>query len=255
MWNNLRKQTLPHEAAHSPEAIRQRLNSNPDHNYLKDFIYGAIDGAVTTFAIVSGVAGAGLSSGIIVILGLANLLGDGFSMAMGNFLGTRADQQLRAKARREEQEHIELYPEGEREEIRQIFAQKGFTGKDLDRVVEVITSDPKRWVDTMLKEELGYSLHGPSPIKAALTTFFAFSLIGLIPLISFLVDLIQPGLISRPFLWSSVLTGLAFLLVGVLKSRTLNHSWVKDGLETLFIGGCAAGLAYLIGYSLKGLAT
>jgi len=96
------------KATHTPEAIRKRLLYGPEHSYLRDFVYGAIDGAVTTFAVVCGVAGAGLSTEVVIILGIANLIADGFSMAVGNLLGTRADQQLREKAQKME----ELHPEG-----------------------------------------------------------------------------------------------------------------------------------------------
>src|SRR6185436_2746023 len=101
---------LEHE--HTAEAIAARLASSK-HNYIRDFIYGGIDGAVTTFAVVSGVAGAELSTGIILVLGFANLIADGFSMAASNFLATRAEEQLRKKARLKEEQEIDLYPEGE----------------------------------------------------------------------------------------------------------------------------------------------
>jgi VIT1/CCC1 family predicted Fe2+/Mn2+ transporter len=132
-------------AAHAPDAIRRRLRLGASYSYLRDFVYGAIDGAVTTFAVVSGVAGAGLDAEIVLILGGANLVGDGFSMAAGNYLGTRAESQQRDRLRRMEERHIDLVPAGEREEIRQIFAAQGFEGHDLQRAVEVITSDRPRW--------------------------------------------------------------------------------------------------------------
>ena len=98
-------------------------------------------------------------------------------MGVSNYLGTRADIEQFEKAKKQEYEHIDAIPEGEKEEIRQIFAQKGFEGNVLEKIVDVITSDKKRWVDTMLTEEHGFSLNTPSPIKAGLTTFISFFLI------------------------------------------------------------------------------
>ena len=144
------------QAEHTRDAIRARLAAGPSHSDLRDFIFGAIDGTVTTFAVVSGVSGAGLPAGVLIILGVANLVADGFSMGISNFLGTRAEQQQRARTRRDEEYQIRTVPEGEREEIRQIFASKGFSGAELERVVEVITSDDERWVSVMLREEHGY---------------------------------------------------------------------------------------------------
>lgn len=242
-------------AAHDPEAIRRRLDAGSTHSYLKDFVYGAIDGAVTTFAIVSGVAGAGLSSGVVVILGVANLIGDGFSMAAGNFLGTRAEQQQRARLRKMEERHIDEVPEGEREELRQIFAHHGFEGRDLEHVVDVLSSDRERWIDIMLREEHGLAMTVPSPTKAALTTFAAFILIGLLPLLPFLVNLASAALCPRPYMWSSVLTAGAFFAVGTIKSRFVDQHWARAGLETLLVGGVAAGLSYLCGRLLAGIAS
>ena len=87
------------QADHTPAATENRLAGPTRHSYLRDFIYGAIDGAVTTFAVVCGVEGARLSVGVVVVLGVANLIADGFSMAASNYLGTRADQAVRRRAR------------------------------------------------------------------------------------------------------------------------------------------------------------
>jgi VIT1/CCC1 family predicted Fe2+/Mn2+ transporter len=237
--------------SHTPAAIRARLEIGPKHSYLRDFIYGAIDGSVTTFAVVSGVTGAELHPSIVIVLGLANLIGDGFSMAAGNYLGVRAEQQLREHARKQEEIHIADFPEGEREEIRQIFASKGFEGADLERAVHIITADRQRWVETMLREEHGLSLHGPRPIRAALTTFFAFVVVGAIPLLSYIVEALVPQLMTHPFVWSTILTGAAFFVVGAFKSRFVNERWYWAGLETLLVGGMAATLAFLVGMALR----
>lgn len=238
---------------HSPEQIASRLALGPKSVYLKDLIYGAIDGAVTTFAIVAGVAGAGLSSGVVIVLGLANLLADGFSMAVSNYLGCKADLDYREQAQQRELDEIEQWPEGEREEVRQIFARKGFRGDLLGRVVAVITSDKERWLKVMMQDEHGLGESNQNPKKAGLATFVAFVVVGAIPLLSYLLNWFQPGLLVQPFWWSAVLTGIAFFLVGASKGRYLQQSAVKAGTETVLMGGAAAMLAYLVGLLLKGV--
>jgi VIT1/CCC1 family predicted Fe2+/Mn2+ transporter len=175
-------------------------------------------------------------------------------MAASNFLGTRAEDQQRDRLRRIEEEHIERIPYGEREEIRQIMAAQGFEAEDLDRAVEIITSDRRRWIETMLKEEHGLSLVGPVAWKAAAATFVAFLTIGLIPLLPFLLGLLQSIAVDAPYAWSTVMTGMAFFVVGAIKSRFVDQHWSWSGLETLAVGGGAAGLAYLCGVLLKSVA-
>ena len=236
---------------HTPTAIRERLSQPPKQSHLRDFIYGGIDGTVTTFAVVAGVAGANLSATIVIVLGAANLIADGFSMAVSNYLATRAELQERAKARAQEEREIREVPEGEREEVRQIFARKGFSGEELDRVVEVITANPETWVDTMMVEEHGYSVTPEEPLRAASSTFIAFVVVGFIPLFAFILDGLFPSVIEGPFVWSSFMTGIAFFVVGALKSRFVTQRWWKSGLETLVMGGAAAAIAYAIGASLQ----
>jgi VIT1/CCC1 family predicted Fe2+/Mn2+ transporter len=242
----------PLEHQHTPEAVQARLAQARSHSYLGDFVFGAIDGTVTTFAVVSGSAGAGLDPGIAIVLGFANLLADGFSMAAGNYLSTSSEAQLVERVRRMEERHIEQIPEGEKEEIRQIFAAKGLEGDALDEVVRVITRDRRRWVDTMVTEEFGLQLHPPSAWRAAAATFVAFCIAGFVPLSPLLLPLAWVG--PNPFAISAIATGLTFFLIGMIKGRMVERSAWRSGLETLLVGGSAAFLAYLVGLWLQGFA-
>lgn len=239
-------------ADHTPEAVRGRLSDGPRQSYLRDAVYGAIDGTVTTFAVVAGARGAGLAAGVVLVLGLANLLADGFSMAVGNYLGLRAEKQQRLRVRREEERQVALVPDGEREEIRQIYAAKGLSGSDLERVVAAITSDRERWVETMLREEHGLPPDVRSAARAAGWTFIAFLAVGTLPLISYLIELVVP-LPGDAFAWSVGLSAVAFLGTGIAKGIAVRGGLVAAGLETLLLGGGAAALAFVIGHLLRGL--
>jgi VIT1/CCC1 family predicted Fe2+/Mn2+ transporter len=241
------------QSEHTAQAISKRLARGPATSVLRDLVYGAIDGTVTTFAVVAGVVGAGLRPAIILILGIANLAADGFSMAASNFLATRAEIQRRARTLHDEERQITVVPEGEREEIRQIYRSKGFSGEDLERAVEIITSDRKRWIDTMLLEEHGYGSTGAEPLRAGLATFSAFVIVGSIPLLSFSYAWFVPDALPSAFRWSSVLTGVAFFVVGALKSRVVDQRWWRSGAETLAVGGIAAAAAFGIGSLLGGI--
>lgn len=231
-------------ADHRPEAIRQRLAARHRHSYVGAAVLGGIDGCVTTFAVVAGTLGGGFSAKVLLVLGFANLFADGFSMAVSNYSGTKSDQAQVVQARRQEEAHIATIPEGEEEEIRQIFIQKGFADETLAQIVHTITQNRQLWVDTMLTDELGLQLEGPTPIRAGLVTFLAFLFVGLIPLLPFLL----PGLTAHEaFLASAVATGLAFLSIGVARGVVLQQPILRAGLETVATGGAAAAIAYGVG--------
>ncbi len=236
------------EHSHSPDAIAHRLDKGPQTNYLRDWVFGGIDGAVTTFAIVAGVAGASLSTTVILILGIANLLADGFSMAAGAYSGIKAEKDDYERLRQMEHRHIKETPEGEREEIRQIFAAKGFEGEDLERAVDIITASHERWVQVMLEEEHGAPKMERSAVKSGLVTFGAFFVCGAVPLLPFIF-----GGASGALTTATIMTGLTFFGIGSLKSRWSTTKWWKSGFETFSIGMVAAGVAFGVGMALKGL--
>ena len=229
------------EHGHEPEEIARRISETSRRSHLRDIIYGAIDGAVTTFAIVAGVVGAELSTKVILILGIANVLADGFSMAAGNYSGTKAELDDVKRIREIEDRHIRLDPAGERAELREILSQKGLEGDVLDAAVESIARNKQSWIDMMLVDEYGLSPVDPHPLNAALATFGAFLVAGLIPLAPYFLS------VTDPFHWSIWLTGATFFCVGAVKARWSLSPWWKSGTETLLIGGFAAGIAYLVG--------
>lgn len=236
-----------HEHGHSQQEIRHRIGAPPGRGVLRDVVYGGIDGSVTTFAIVAGVAGAGLSPFIIVALGLANVLADGFSMAAGNYSGTKAEQDNIRRVRQVEERHITAHPEGERAEVREILARKGLSGTVLDEATEAITADRETWIGLMLEGEYGLGGVHPHPLRAAMATFLAFLAAGMIPLLPFLLGL------DRAFALSAWMTAAVFFAIGALKSRWSLAPWWQSGAETLAIGGTAAAMAYFVGSLFQGV--
>jgi VIT1/CCC1 family predicted Fe2+/Mn2+ transporter len=202
---------------------------------------------VTTLAVVTAVAGAQLSHWVILVLGFANLFADGFSMAASNYLGTKAEHDDWRRLESIEHRHIELDPEGEREEVRQIFERKGFAGHDLERMVELVTANRERWVKTMLTDEYGLPHAVRSPWIAAFSTFTAFLICGLVPLLPYLFGT------EHSLTVSVVLTAAVFFAIGSIKSRWSTSSWWNSGLTTLLVGAIAASLAYATGVLLRWL--
>ena len=222
--------------------------------YLGEFVYGGIDGCVTTFAVVAGSVGAGLDSVVIIILGFANLLADGFAMSVGAYLSSKSNKDNYQKYKQREYWEVDNMPESEREEVRNIYRAKGFTGKLLDQVVEVITSDKDRWVNDMMKEELEMMEDDKSPVIIGLITYVSFISIGLIPLIIYVIDYIKP-IDKGLFAVTSILTAMGFIIIGLLKAYVNQTKFWKGILETLFLGGIAALVAYYVGYFLDYIIT
>ena len=242
------KQDLQDQIRQAKEAHREGRRVVPFRrrwigNYIGDIVYGANDGIITTFAVVAGVAGAALSLKVVLILGFANLIADGFSMAIGNYLGRKSERDFAESEKRMEEWEVEHIPEEERQEIREIYIRKGFEGEDLERAVEIITSDKIRWVEAMLKDELGiFKGGGENPVWNGVATYISFVIAGLFPLTPYFFKLMNA------FPVSIGTTAFALFLVGSSRSIVTRKNWFLSGLEMLVIGSVAAIAAYGIGY-------
>ncbi len=234
-----------------PKGIGE-FHNVPFSEYIGDLVYGANDGIITTFAVVAGVSGASLSPGIVIILGAANLFADGVSMAFGNYLATKSDQDLAKQIRREEEWEIEHIPEYERKEIEVIYKEKGFEGRDLERAVDIITGDKERWLEVMMKEEHGIfqAIDKTAPFKNAIATFIAFVTAGAVPLLPYVIL----HSTKKLFFLSIVFTGITLFAVGSLRTIITKRPWLKSGFEMLAVGSFAACIAYFVGEALKHMA-
>jgi VIT1/CCC1 family predicted Fe2+/Mn2+ transporter len=232
------------EHQHDDASIRQRLRRSLPSSHLRDWVYGGIDGAVTTFAVVAGVAGARLSPAIVLILGAANLLADGFSMAAGSYSATKAEIDNMRRLRAIEDRHVELDPEGERRELRAILERKGLQGAALAQAVQAIASNKRYWIDIMLAEEYGLATDARAPLSSAAHTFMAFVACGSVPLLPYAFG------ITGSLTVASLAVALVFFGIGSLKSMWSLLPWWRSGLETLLIGSLAAAVAYGVGHLL-----
>lgn len=220
--------------------------------YLGEFVYGGIDGAVTTFAVVCGAVGAGLDNTIIIILGFANLLADGFAMSVGAYLSSKSVKDNYNKHKAIEYWEVENVPHLERKEVEDIYRAKGFEGELLQQVVDTITADKDRWVDVMMKDELMMSEETKSPLMMGFVTYVSFIFIGLIPLLIYVWDYFST-FSGNLFLWTSIFTSIAFIVIGFLKTYVTETSKLKGISETLILGALAAVVSYYVGDILEGL--
>jgi VIT1/CCC1 family predicted Fe2+/Mn2+ transporter len=179
--------------------LRRRAKSHLE-DYLGEFVYGGMDGAVTTFAVVAGATGASFDTKVLLVLGMANLIADGFSMSVGSYLSNKSSLELRARK-----------------------------GKTID--------------------------DEPSPIIKGFMTYVAFILVGFVPLLTYVLSLVFDVQVENPFLIACLLTGLAFVSIGIMKSRVAQTPLPRALLETLVLGALAAGSAYILGDSLERLIT
>jgi len=241
--------------AHSPERIVQ---ANEEHGgagsqYLGELVYGGLDGIITTFAVVSGVAGAQLGTPVILILGLANLLADGFSMATGAYLAAKSEQEYSRREWQRAAWEVEHFPDGERADLHEVYRQRGYAEDEARQLVEIQSREPRRWVKAMMLDELGMLEDARNPLLNGLATFISFVVAGTVPLLIYLLGLLVLIPSDASFPIALALSGLALFGLGAAKVLVTKLNPIRSGIEMLLVGGFAAGVAYAVGALLKGI--
>lgn len=239
------------EAVVQAHSMHNEVHDTGSGKYLKSWVYGGLDGIITTFAVVAGVSGASLEATIILILGFANLIADGISMAIGDYLSTKSEHEYYDLEKKREAWEVKVNPEGEKAEMLEIYQKEGFSKTDSTKLVNILSKNKKFWVKTMMHEELGLMKGDESPAKNGIVTFISFVIFGFIPLSLYVFSAIFGFKIGQPFLWTCILAGISMFSLGALKVKLTGKNWLRSGFEMLLIGGLAAGCAYFIGHWLS----
>lgn len=225
-----------------------KFNMNSD--YVKSMVYGGLDGIITTFAVVSGVTGGALDFRVVIILGFSNLLADGLSMAVGDYLSSKSENEFIDKEITQHKATFKDNYPSEIDNLKQNYLEKGLVEKDAALLAETFAKYPEAFEQERINMLFGADEMDSHPIKNALVTFFSFVIYGFIPLVAYVFSSFSPFLMNNTFTVASVLTGLTLFTLGAVKSRLTLTNWFKSGMEMLLIGGAAAIVAYGIGYIL-----
>jgi VIT1/CCC1 family predicted Fe2+/Mn2+ transporter len=218
----------------------------PGGGIVRELVFGANDGLVAAFAVVSGVYGAAVPAHVVFLAGVAELIGGTIAMGLGGYLAMKSEREYYLAERQREEHEVDLYPETERREVREIFRAKGFHGDVLDAIVGHVTAERGRWVDTMMRDELGLSLDARSPLLSGAATGLAYAFGAAMPTLPYAVF----GL-TAAFRVSIALTLATLFFVGAAKTVVTGRSWWRAGMEATIIGAAAAAATFLAGHVLS----
>ncbi len=221
---------------------------------VRDTVIGMADGLTVPFALAAGLTGAIDSANIIVTAGFAEIAAGSIAMGLGGYLAAKSDAEHYAKEREREKREVIEIPDEEMREVAQVFKSYGLSDKDSAPIVEALSKNPKKWVDFMMRFELG--LEKPDPKRAlasALTIGGAYAVGGLIPLSPYVVASVFENMtVTTALLFSVTLTLIALFVFGFIKGRFTGTRPMRSALQTAFIGSVAAGAAFGIARLIGG---
>jgi VIT1/CCC1 family predicted Fe2+/Mn2+ transporter len=231
-------------------AARHREKHFAGSDAVRDVILGMSDGLTTPFALAAGLAGAATSNLLVVIGGLAEIAAGSISMGLGGYLAAQSEAQTYRTELARETRETETMPREERAEVRRIFRDYGLKGPALEQATSAVTAERDAWVRFMMREELGLEEPAPSAaLWSAARIAIAYIVAGLIPLAPYLVS----KSLHTALLGSIAVTACALATFGAVKGRYTGAPALRAAVQTLAIGGAAAGVAYALGRLLSRL--
>jgi len=209
---------------------------------IKNIVFGVQDGALTTLGVVAGITGAVTDNSLIILAGVVSLAAEAISMGAGEYISSKSEVEVYKHEVELEKKEMERMPDIERQEIVDIYKAKGFKGKLLNQIVRKITSDKKLWLDTMLREELGFPQKFEDPKKLGFQMLVASFIGGTIPIIPYLLLPVSTALFI-----SVMGTAVSLFIVGASKTIITKGNWIKSGIEMMLVGMLVALAGYSIG--------
>ena len=212
---------------------------------VREIVFGLNDGSISTLALLAGVTGVSLAKGQILIVGISGMIAGAISMAIGSYISSKSEIEHHQSEIKREKREIEEVPDIEREEIRQLYQKKAdFTEKELNLIVNRITSNKEYWLDSMMKEELGlFEERFENPLKLGLIMLTASIAGGFIPILPFFIF----SHLQTSFITASIMTFLSLFIIGIWKTTFTEKNWLLSGMEMIFVGVLAAVIPYIIG--------
>jgi len=259
LWHNLqRDENLRqyHDAKAKGEA---KEGHQMEGEKLKPVIFGGLDGILTSFAIVAGAAGGNLPVSTVLVLGFSNIFADALSMGVGEFLSSKAHSEWVLSERNREMWEMENYPDGEIQEMIDIYTEKGMGQEDAEMVVRTMARYKDFFVDIMMAQELELQLPDEDfkmeSFKEGIVMFFSFAVFGSLPIFGYVIFPLIFGEMTTDELFKAActVTGVVLFIMGCVKSNFSASPWYLSGLETLFLGGACATLAYVLGQYIDSL--
>ena len=210
---------------------------------LRQAVFGANDGLVSTFGLVAGLTGAAASPSILIIANVVNMFASGMSMGFGSYLATKSQYEYNKRLEAEERHRIRTDRKGALKELRSLHIRRGVPKAQLKRHMDTVTDDEKEWLTFVLQEKHGLAkANFPNPLRGGTIMFFVFVACGFIPIIPLFF---ASGM--RALMVSAFITSIALFIVGALKHELTGRSWTSLGLENLSIGAVTGIVGFIAG--------